>query len=422
MTANRFAQLASVFILLTLGARGTAGDAAATPAAAPPTPAREAPPAREGAATTSADLLALVPEQLRYRREELPPDENAFPLWQQAFGELVDTDAPEDAFYEALWEDAGFPEGEAGQRLAEWLGRNAEALALSEDGIARGKCQFPEVTGPDARLPYLRDLRRCARLRLARAKMLAASGEWEAAGDEITSVVRLGELTRDGEGVLIVYLVGTAIESVGLAGARWLASQDDMPREVLARLLAGIAPSAGADASVAMTLRVELCSFMVSGLAAAPQVVDKAAAVAAASECFGRQIESAAKPWLERTPEPDSADAARLLRPLLPALERVLERSFLRRTEREITRAFLAVRLYHLREGKLPDSLDDLVEEGISPALPMDPFAGKPLLYDPGLRLIWSVGADGVDDGAQGRPLDAGDPDYVLLIPPWPER
>ncbi|GAG07746.1 unnamed protein product, partial [marine sediment metagenome] len=109
-----------------------------------------------------------------------------------------------------------------------------------------------------------------------------------------------------------------------------------------------------------------------------------------------------------------------LLSLFMPTLNRLLEASFRLRTEREATRAFLAVRLYQMRTGRLPDSLDELVKENILPSVPVDMFADKPLRYDPKRRLIWSVGPDEVDDGGEGKPGDPRGKDYVLAIPEWP--
>jgi hypothetical protein len=72
------------------------------------------------------------------------------------------------------------------------------------------------------------------------------------------------------------------------------------------------------------------------------------------------------------------------------------------RTEREATRAELAVRIYERAKGHLPESLKELVKEKILDAVPLDPFSDKPLHYSRSKRIIWSVGLDGTDDGGDG--------------------
>jgi len=101
----------------------------------------------------------------------------------------------------------------------------------------------------------------------------------------------------------------------------------------------------------------------------------------------------------------------------LPLMDVPLRRSFQLRAEREMTRAFLVLRIRQLRSGAYTDSLDALVEEGILPAVPTDPFSGKPLRYDAKRKLIWSVGPDGVDDNAESVPEDWRAEDYVIELP-----
>jgi len=108
-----------------------------------------------------------------------------------------------------------------------------------------------------------------------------------------------------------------------------------------------------------------------------------------------------------------------LVNMMFPAQSTVVELSFRMRAEREATRAFLALRAYDLRKGRLPESLDELVEEKILPAVPVDMFSGESLRYDAQRRLLWSVGPDGVDDGGESEPGQwvEGQPDLVLSIP-----
>lgn len=62
------------------------------------------------------------------------------------------------------------------------------------------------------------------------------------------------------------------------------------------------------------------------------------------------------------------------------------------------------LRLYELDHGEMPESLDALVPDYL-PEMPLDPFTGEPLIYNPpdeGLAL-YSAGPDGQDDGGQRR-------------------
>ncbi len=86
------------------------------------------------------------------------------------------------------------------------------------------------------------------------------------------------------------------------------------------------------------------------------------------------------------------------------------------RTRRRLMVAHLLLREYYLREGRYPDSLEplNLQELGI------DPFSGRPFIYRlSGERyLLYSVGADGKDDGGHNPALGESDeaPRDLFLI------
>ncbi|MCA9289754.1 MAG: hypothetical protein KDA25_01425 [Phycisphaerales bacterium] len=81
-------------------------------------------------------------------------------------------------------------------------------------------------------------------------------------------------------------------------------------------------------------------------------------------------------------------------------------------------RIMVALELHHARHGTWPATLDALVP-GILPSLPLDPITAGPFGYrllanDPDGRpyLLYSLGADGVDDG--GRDIDEPSPPNVV--------
>jgi hypothetical protein len=70
--------------------------------------------------------------------------------------------------------------------------------------------------------------------------------------------------------------------------------------------------------------------------------------------------------------------------------------------ERDATLVALALELYHRRHDSWPEHLDELVPD-LLPAVPPDRFTGQPLGYRvvDGRPLLYSVGADGMDDGGE---------------------
>ncbi len=87
------------------------------------------------------------------------------------------------------------------------------------------------------------------------------------------------------------------------------------------------------------------------------------------------------------------------------------------RTEREATRARLALLIFERRKSMLPASLADLVEGGILKSVPLDLFSGSQLHYSRTERKLWSVSDDGVDDGGNNGSSHWFEKDAVWQIP-----
>ncbi len=87
------------------------------------------------------------------------------------------------------------------------------------------------------------------------------------------------------------------------------------------------------------------------------------------------------------------------------------------RTEREATRAELALLIFERRKGVLPGKLSDLVDEKLLKSVPIDFFADAPLSYSRDRHIIWSVGLDAHDDNGTGGETRWGADDAVWQIP-----
>jgi hypothetical protein len=69
-------------------------------------------------------------------------------------------------------------------------------------------------------------------------------------------------------------------------------------------------------------------------------------------------------------------------------------------TALDATRAVLALEAYRRERGEIPGSLEELVPELLS-EVPRDGFDGAPLRYLPEKAVVYSVGADLVDEGGR---------------------
>jgi hypothetical protein len=97
---------------------------------------------------------------------------------------------------------------------------------------------------------------------------------------------------------------------------------------------------------------------------------------------------------------------------LLPSVLKISEACRRKKTQVRALMVAVAVERYRLKEKAWPNSLSDLVPRFL-PAVPLDPYDGKPLRYvkrADGVT-VYSVGADGSDDGGnidRAHPLIKG--------------
>jgi hypothetical protein len=92
---------------------------------------------------------------------------------------------------------------------------------------------------------------------------------------------------------------------------------------------------------------------------------------------------------------------------LLPALRSAIIKEANGLAQVRTAQAALAVERFRLVHGQLPENLNELVPQFLS-AVPSDPFDGAPLRYHRLAKgyVIYSVGADGHDDGGREKPAD----------------
>lgn len=90
---------------------------------------------------------------------------------------------------------------------------------------------------------------------------------------------------------------------------------------------------------------------------------------------------------------------------LTPSLQPFAESVSRHEAVRDATRLAIAVERFRRKQGRLPDTLDELVPRFVS-ALLDDPFSGKSLQYHTSTTdyLVYSVGVNGVDDGGSDQP------------------
>jgi len=94
-----------------------------------------------------------------------------------------------------------------------------------------------------------------------------------------------------------------------------------------------------------------------------------------------------------------------------PNFSRALEVTLRNETQRRMTITAIALQRYQLKHGCFPEGLDALVPDYAS-TVPIDPMSGRPFgyrLHSNGDFTLYSMGANGVDDGGDSQPPDASD-------------
>ena len=421
------------------------------------------------AGATDSDLTLV--------RRDLPPAGNAYTLWTNALPQLKlpEDDWLRDVFMLACNLSTNMPEGEARRQLDTWLESRKDAFALLQQGIALGQLQLPTFGVDDFTKFDLGGLRHAARAKVIVAREQAECSEYAEAAREFGEVFEMGRLIAAGDGPMIHYLVGIAVQSIGLNGMRWLAANPDTPSTVLSQMLRDMPVPADSDAVLAQVYRVEFAQFTVPQVreierdALSPtnnfpiritRVLDVTNTISTAEAFYARLVKNALGAWPDRDrgieadtkhlvslPDVDDpADFAMtlmmcsfqkqdreatkqwkqldklgrkqpnifgklLVSLMLPACEKVHERSVKARTEINMTRTFVAIQRFFRDNGAWPGSLAEVRSKGLLADDPSDLFDGKPVRYSRAKGILWSVGPDEKDDGGDAEK------DFVIKLP-----
>ena len=425
-----------------------------------------------GAAITCALLLAAgcsrdsdAPKPgrtLEYAREELPAEQNAYPIWTNVFAQLKEPKMSHElrsAFNGASAFKTNVSMDEVGVQLTEWLDSKHETRALIDRALEmRLQFPLPEFDGAGA-FPEISGMLDVAHMKIVSGRLCVEHGAYDDAAREYLDAVRFGQHVMAGEGLGVAYIVGAGLQKSGLSAVRRLCTDERVPVAVMRQTLDRLPIPSANDHDLAMAFDLEH-AYSVAAMREALSfrrhsfagwlgnlAVDARATEILAAELRDmNQTNALCASWaacdrrlflkygkMDKTEmdqfllaEESSGNNFRIWKASrthpnfggeywvassAKAADVALKESFRARTSLSLTRAFVALRILRLESGAYPASLDEVVAKGLLPEVPVDFFDGQPLRYSAEKRLLWSVGEDCADDGGIEKK------DVVITLP-----
>jgi hypothetical protein len=365
--------------------------------------------------------VRIAPLTPPLKAEEIKPDNAAF-YYLQAAKKMKDYKQPKESEeqMDALLDgDTSDDAAAVKQSLADC----AEALQLVRKGASMKFCQMPVLNLTEDGLDNMAQWKELARFLRCAGELARRNGNYEQARDEYLTVVKFGSDCATG-GPIISMLVGDAISGMGIKALRTMMLESTLPPEMsktgaieLIRLEADFPP-------LAETLRYELiyskqmfdanCMTNV----ASPLMLSRGTAHCVFDAAYGDMIQEAQKPYwqsdgkkvVERwKPQGKWIWLLAFNRPIpriligmtLPVLEPTFSRATRCEVDLRMTAVVCTLTGYARVHGEPPERLDQLAPDFL-PAVPIDPFDGKPLRYrrEGAGWVVWSVGSDMKDDNA----------------------
>jgi len=379
-------------------------------------------------------------------RDEPPPDVSDLAVERQLVADEENgfrffADAPEprevlpdDGSGEAIEPGDPFTEDWNPDLARRFVDGNRELLERLEKCLAAPKFQVPVAADVEADVRYLRSMREAVQVARRQAVLRFETGDEARALDDALQIVRLGGRVQSGDGVLIVYLVGLAIEDTGLdllrrfAGKTRLADEDvlrrlaavDRPEQLEASekalrssykheylCLSSTVVAVARDADAARLLGdlgVGVWHYLPQELVLKPSQTQRFLA-----EYFRGLLEWQG-PWSDppaplglkrplpslefRTWIPTNALGKRICATSVYYQDHVLEVHGTAHIARSSPAVLFALRRYQRDRGGLPGKLDDLVPSYLA-RVPTDPFDAQPLKYSRDKKVVYTVGSGG---------------------------
>ncbi len=360
--------------------------------------------------------------------------QNAAALYERAFAAFVpwadETNAI--AFGGAEVPERGVPLPESAiQTIGDFLASNRECLSLLREAAGIEDCRYDRTLAE--LVPHPDGLRMCATLLKLNSLCLGQQGDSNGVVLSVRDGLRLAASLRCGP-VMITYFVRMNLCAVALKGLEWALSATDFTDRQLSELNDMLAATAR-TLDFAEVLAGER-SYMIETYDDSPDVHGPMFYSPLLKLACVRRLDLMDNlSYMAEAIEASQLDGAQRLARFRKMEKKAARRSFLHVTikmvsqsttgliEAELrlyarlllTRTALAIERYRLMTGSVPDELEELVPQYLE-QVPIDPFDGQPIRYrrmQPGY-VLYSVDADGRDNGGRERDRDDEDAPYDL--------
>jgi len=370
---------------------------------------------------------------------EIPDDQNAAWVYIDAMNAFVEPQADLQETFDAAITTGTWPDGDAGNRLAEWLDKNADAIALTRKAAAMPNYYMPFAREGEtdslvaALFPTLGPMRNLSRLMVLSAAHARASNDPDSAVDDAIATQRMANHAGQGS-TLIEGLVGLAIGTFAEKDLRRSIESSQLTADKLAEVgreldkLAALQPdwermmrgeeklSEGhiddiLDLSGTLPGLLNPHSAFGGQINANPDGWERLARRLKRVYLPDRLMKQHSRAYFERLVAATRRDAAEgglketdeelmaavpawnmTSRMMLPSLSRTHDTTLVRRANFERTRVAVAAAAYWKAHGVYPPRLADLRPAYLS-EIPRDPLTGRDMEY--------SVRPDGTPAGLE---------------------
>ncbi len=363
----------------------------------------------------------------------LPPGmDNAADLYLQAFDSLVKwTDKEHLKDLPLVGEPALPPRPEPlpaimKERVGQYLADNQAALDILHQAATLSHCRYPRdfSRGFDMEMAWLSKVRQCAFLLKLEAIHNLETGQRDSAVQSLQSSMALGQSIYPP--VLVEQLVRIAVMALNIQTLETLLNRTPLSDAQL-QTLSDELQAENPKASLSLAIQGERCLGIavfrgttgIDGLSgpggtsyralrplrAIGYLQRDAAGYLDLMQAFLDTLELPTAQGMEHAETLALEEYGGMFTGILaPALARVTQLASRAEAQQQVALTALAVERYRLSHDALPEQLGQLQPDYLE-AVPIDPFDGKPLRYQPRNSgyIVYSIGEDRTDEGGKER-------------------